>query len=55
LLVGRVRNDQNQQSTACPHSPNLYDGLDNEEMKRRYFEAVLKVPLKLVPISADVR
>jgi hypothetical protein len=33
----------------------IYDGRDNEEMKRRYFEAVLKVPLKVVPISADVR
>ena len=33
----------------------IYDGRDNEELKRRYFEAVLKVPLKVVPISADVR
>jgi hypothetical protein len=33
----------------------LYDGRDNEEMKRRYFEAVLKVPLKVVPISEDGR
>jgi hypothetical protein len=33
----------------------IYDGRDNEEMKRRYFEAVLKVPLKVVPISEDVR
>ena len=31
----------------------IYDGRDNEEMKRRYFEAVLKVPLKVVPISED--
>jgi len=33
----------------------IYDGRDNEEMKRRCFEAVLKVPLKVVPISEDVR
>lgn len=33
----------------------VYDGRDNEEMKRRYFEALLKVPLKVVPISEDVR
>jgi hypothetical protein len=33
----------------------IYDGRDNEEMKRRYFEAVLKVPLMVVPISEDVR
>jgi hypothetical protein len=32
----------------------IYDGRDNEEMKRRYFEAVLKVPLKVVPVSEDV-
>jgi hypothetical protein len=32
-----------------------YDGRDNEEMKRRYYEAVLNVPLKVVPISEDVR
>lgn len=33
----------------------IYDGRDNEEMKRRYFEAVLKVPLMIVPVSEDVR
>ena len=33
----------------------IYDGRDNEEMKRRYFEAVLKVPLNVVPISEDAR
>ncbi|AKC82947.1 hypothetical protein IMCC26134_09460 [Verrucomicrobia bacterium IMCC26134] len=33
----------------------IYDGRDNEEMKRRYFEAMLKVPLKIVPVSEDVR
>jgi len=33
----------------------IYDGRDNEEMKRRYFEAVLKVTLKVVPVSEDVR
>lgn len=32
----------------------IYDGRDNEEMKRRYFESVPKVPLKVVPISEDV-
>lgn len=29
----------------------IYDGRDNEDMKRRYFEAVLKVKLRVVPIS----
>ena len=33
----------------------IYDGRDNEDMKRRYFEALLKVPLKIVPVSEDVR
>lgn len=33
----------------------IYDGRDNEEMKLRYFEAVLKVPLMVVPMSEDVR
>ncbi len=33
----------------------IYDGRDNEEMKKRYFEAVFKVPLKVIPISEDVR
>ncbi len=33
----------------------IYDGRDNEEMKRRYFEAVLKVPLVVVPVTEDVR
>ncbi len=32
----------------------IYDGRDNEEMKRRFFETVLKVPLKVVPVSEDV-
>jgi len=33
----------------------IYDGRDNEEMKRRYFEAVFKVQLTVVPVSEDVR
>ena len=33
----------------------IFDGRDNEEMKLRYFEAVLKVALRVVPISEDVR
>lgn len=33
----------------------IYDGRDNKEMKRLYFEAVLKLPLKVVPVSEDVR
>jgi hypothetical protein len=33
----------------------IYDGRDNEEMKRRYFEAVLKVPLMIVPVTEDVK
>lgn len=33
----------------------IYDGRDNEEIKRRYFEAVLKVPLMIVPVSEDLR
>jgi hypothetical protein len=31
----------------------IYDGRDNEEMKRRYFEEVLKVPLKVIPLSGE--
>lgn len=29
----------------------IFDGRDNENMKRCYFEAVLKVKLRVVPIS----
>ena len=33
----------------------IYDGRDNEDMKRRYFEALLKVPLRVIAVSEDVR